>query len=948
MNEKLRSVQAPACSAFLNESECVRLFVEGFFRFSKVIFVNGNFDHFLESKFKSRIYENFDKLLGHKERYDYLRQQLLLDLNTHQAQGYVLKDGVKVYSYAKTKNNIRELSYLEQQLKKVDDGISFLNLAEVDRFVDDSRYLKIISSIEKSIEIIFKREFEVSKSLLFQSRLYLKAFLDFWSTFSADRSGTVRFVAVANDHSPVQVAFIMISRLFGCRTIYIQHAEITESFPELNFDYSILKNLRSKSIYRKIAPVKGMMQVSGDESNCIDVEELMSSFNEILVSKSKDVVIYGSSLVSERMITIACSRLRANPQVNKIYYKPHPRIAAEELNFLKGIDTHLLSESPKFDHLAICGNSSVCLEVASEGFPVFLCYEIDSLPEDYYGFVRSGLFNGVGLDDLDGAFWRESSFDIRFVQNLSEFNPRISTIANQKETSSWFYFLRMLSFDIFEKYGLLLQEKRKLLLRNSLVFWPTSFVRSCEISNIPRIYKGVEIIKLLDSLFNDRDPLFMRALYGMDCADCNNIIQFWAQMKRVEFSGYTLSRPEVEGIDRYIASNRFGDQSGRWHEARYLSYLVRIGDVIRLENFLKNLKFLKIYSLPISQKIAVFRLLLDKKSTMLEDVKSDLYRNESDFHKLKIDVQCGVFHDLDYRSISERFVKLAPPEISKEYSYLFDGLFPKLSSDNDFIDIRVSQEVKDRFERLISYQLQNLLPFAMIRLSDGEGYIFGGSGRIFTEYDAQNRERHWWGQQVGQSLAEEIRGELLQAVKSADMLGVPTIYRFIRDHNDKSRSLRQNLQGRGLVQVLQWITENFDSNKAYTDDKVNLSVFLDVEFLLRVGALANKVIIVTSATEDAISNALEGRLDFQHIMLPTHFKTVSNSKYSSIGRPLPFVYKDVIKKLDSHVEPGDLVLVAGGLVGKLFISYSKYKGAVALDMGSAMDDLIGAGVHSLH
>lgn len=61
---------------------------------------------------------------------------------------------------------------------------------------------------------------------------------------------------------------------------------------------------------------------------------------------------------------------------------------------------------------------------------------------------------------------------------------------------------------------------------------------------------------------------------------------------------------------------------------------------------------------------------------------------------------------------------------------------------------------------------------------------------------------------------------------------------------------------------------------------------------------------------------------------------------------MPFIYDTILAGLDD-VGPGDLVLIAGGIVGKILLGHAKEHGAVALDIGSVIDDWVSGGQKSL-
>ena len=49
------------------------------------------------------------------------------------------------------------------------------------------------------------------------------------------------------------------------------------------------------------------------------------------------------------------------------------------------------------------------------------------------------------------------------------------------------------------------------------------------------------------------------------------------------------------------------------------------------------------------------------------------------------------------------------------------------------------------------------------------------------------------------------------------------------------------------------------------------------------------------------------------------------------------IYPEIVDHVRSASEPGTLVLVGAGIVGKIFVDEAKLRGAVALDVGSLLD-----------
>jgi hypothetical protein len=53
---------------------------------------------------------------------------------------------------------------------------------------------------------------------------------------------------------------------------------------------------------------------------------------------------------------------------------------------------------------------------------------------------------------------------------------------------------------------------------------------------------------------------------------------------------------------------------------------------------------------------------------------------------------------------------------------------------------------------------------------------------------------------------------------------------------------------------------------------------------------------------------------------------------------LPNIYPRIALELEEAVTPGTLVLMAGGLVGKILAGKARAKGGVVLDIGHVVDD----------
>src|SRR5690606_2011585 len=146
-------------------------------------------------------------------------------------------------------------------------------------------------------------------------------------------------------------------------------------------------------------------------------------------------------------------------------------------------------------------------------------------------------------------------------------------------------------------------------------------------------------------------------------------------------------------------------------------------------------------------------------------------------------------------------------------------------------------------------------------------------GDFFKEADTANRERHWWGTELDIALRTEIVNQARRGLATVDVVGVPAVYRFIRDHTDTSTSLTQNVQGRGLLQVLQGVEGAVPPEALIAEDKLNVSLFSDTAIITSLAELAVKVIIVGSVKIENLPQKIRELPQIEMISLPTHART---------------------------------------------------------------------------
>jgi hypothetical protein len=226
--------------------------------------------------------------------------------------------------------------------------------------------------------------------------------------------------------------------------------------------------------------------------------------------------------------------------------------------------------------------------------------------------------------------------------------------------------------------------------------------------------------------------------------------------------------------------------------------------------------------------------------------------------------------------------------------------------------------VRDLTE-LAAHAMREGRAFSLVRLGDGEGPMlcwpgYQVPGEMRTVLNA------WFGRSDLPDRALDIMADgLRQAVRSADVLGLPTRFQLTRNPRYEivfegiSRYdlylPSQPLADCGMHWYLQWSGA--------------------LAYLLR-----NRDFISVIGCRD-IGPQIAEALSIRSVR--TYLVRGENSFPGSIANPhWPDGFNEVMEHLES-VRPGSVFLVGAGILGKLYCDRIKARGGIALDIGSILD-----------
>ncbi|MBR4825410.1 MAG: hypothetical protein IKZ86_11475 [Spirochaetaceae bacterium] len=200
---------------------------------------------------------------------------------------------------------------------------------------------------------------------------------------------TIKLIIMANDHSFTNLCIIENCLKYDIKTLYVQHANITECFPPNRFSYSFLDGIESYNKYLSIEKPIGRVFLSG--SSRFD--------SQITSGKHNDIGIAVNELDDMNQVIALCQLLRKNEQ-SRIIIRFHPAMSIES-NFMNlinnlGIKISDSKQENPYEFLSrlkilIANESGIHLEAALGQVPSVL-YNFSTLDYcDNYSFVKKGL-----------------------------------------------------------------------------------------------------------------------------------------------------------------------------------------------------------------------------------------------------------------------------------------------------------------------------------------------------------------------------------------------------------------------------------------------------------------------------------------------------------------------------------------------------------------------------
>lgn len=221
-----------------------------------------------------------------------------------------------------------------------------------------------------------------------------------------------KFVVLSNDHNLENRLVVAVATELKIRTVYVQHAEVSDQFPSLSqFDIAFLNGAAARDVYASVGRLCGEVHLVGNMKLDKFKRKMLGCVAE---AGPKNVIGFAYNLISNSDRVMEFVRkynkngvsvlIRLHPRQNRDFHYFEKMYAGCDVIVTRSTDMSVVEFLAQVD--VLCGgNSSVLLESVILGRLAVLL-SVDPL-EDYYGFLRRGVV--ISESDFDNLAFNTKS-----------------------------------------------------------------------------------------------------------------------------------------------------------------------------------------------------------------------------------------------------------------------------------------------------------------------------------------------------------------------------------------------------------------------------------------------------------------------------------------------------------------------------------------------------------
>lgn len=270
-----------------------------------------------------------------------------------------------------------------------------------------------------------------------------------------------------------------------------------------------------------------------------------------------------------------------------------------------------------------------------------------------------------------------------------------------------------------------------------------------------------------------------------------------------------------------------------------------------------------------------------------------------------------------------------------------------------------------QLEAMISDALVSMRPFSFVRVGEGEGCYLSYAKYLANRIPknevfgvcAKDIYKIWFDRNihdVAQQELEEIRNLFWQAMRSADVIGMPTPGRVIYEQAHFITDIGLHGYSRGYVgisEVLNHIEKACHREdligKIYTDCDIARPLYEWQDWSLSLATTLPRILkdrreVTFITCHSGLAPALQTFLNLKQVRtlaIPPERGRVKGETHLEGDH-----YRDYFHRICDELQrdSSPLVIVAAGFLGKAYCSVARNAGSVAIDIGSLADYWVGA------
>lgn len=230
-------------------------------------------------------------------------------------------------------------------------------------------------------------------------------------------------------------------------------------------------------------------------------------------------------------------------------------------------------------------------------------------------------------------------------------------------------------------------------------------------------------------------------------------------------------------------------------------------------------------------------------------------------------------------------------------------------------------------------------PTSVIRLGDGEGHFlpYPEHSRGFQARDRRQVQRDpWWGEELLDAADEAtLSAGLIAAIHGADVLGVPNSLRYAAELGWPTMLVGRDCRG---IEAISCHLESsgHGGRLASCNLHTDLAHWGLYDRLLGGCRSVSVISCHDIAARLAVRFGVTVRESYRIPGEYRHRRSFHSRADGAVsGRIYPDVFHDIMARLDPR--PGEVHLVAAGILGKLMCQRIKERGGIGLDIGSQVD-----------